>query len=56
LAQSQPYGSEQFLGIKWFTNKESGALCEGTSFDLIVMMSRDEDDRQFWALESNGAL
>jgi len=26
------------------TNKKSGALCEGTSFDLIIMMSCDEDD------------
>jgi hypothetical protein len=56
FAQSYPYGSKQFLGVKWFTNKKCGALCEGTSFDLVIMMSRDEDDRQFRALKSNAAL
>src|SRR5260370_6245848 len=56
FAQSCPDGSKQFLGIKWFTNKKSGALCEGTSFDLVIVMSCDENHRQFRALEPGAAL
>src|SRR5258708_16003740 len=56
FAQSCLDRSKQFLGIKWFTNKKSGTLCEGTSFDLIIVMSCDEDDRQFRALEPDATL
>jgi hypothetical protein len=56
FAQSYLDRSKQFLGIKWFTNKKSGALCEGTSFDLIIVMSCDEDDRQVRAFEPDTAL
>jgi hypothetical protein len=56
FAQSYLDGSKQFLGIKWFTNKKGSALREGTSFDLIIMMSCDEDDRQFRAHEPDAAL
>jgi hypothetical protein len=45
FAQSYPDSSKQFLGIKWFMHKKSGALCEGTAFDLIILMTCDEDDR-----------
>jgi hypothetical protein len=56
FAQSYLDGSKQFLGIKWFTNKKSCALCKGTSFDIIIVMSCDEDDRQFRALEPDATL
>ena len=56
FAQSYLDGSKQLLGIKWFTNKRSGAFCEGTSFDLVIVMSCDEDDRQLRALEPDAAL
>jgi len=56
FAQSYLDGSKQFLGIKWFTDKKSCALCKGTSFDLIVVMSCDEDDRQIRAIEPDATL
>jgi hypothetical protein len=56
FAQSYLDGSKQFLGIKWFTNKKSGALREGTSFNLIIVMTCDEDDGQIRALEPDATL
>jgi hypothetical protein len=56
FAQSCLDRSKQFLGIKWFTNKKSGALCESTSFDLIIVMSCDEDDRKARAFAPDAAL
>jgi len=51
FAQSYLDGSKQLLGIKWFTNKKSGTLYESTSFDLIIVMTCDEDDRPVRALD-----
>jgi hypothetical protein len=56
FAQSRSGGSKQFPGVKWFAKETCGALGESPAFYLIVVMSGDENDRQFGTHAANMAL
>jgi hypothetical protein len=56
FAQSVSGGPKQFPSVKRFTKETCGPLGESPLFYLIVVMSGDEDDRQFGTHAANMSL
>jgi hypothetical protein len=56
FAQSCSGGSQQFPGVKRFAKKTCSSFGESPSFYLIVVMSGNEDDRQFGTQTADMAL
>jgi hypothetical protein len=47
---------QQFAAIEWFHQEGNGAVPEGLSAYLLVVMGGDDDDRQFGLVLSNPPL
>ena len=53
LTQSRMDRGQQVPGVKWLVKETRGALAESALPGLVIVVTRNEDDRQVRALELN---